>query len=168
MQMLMIICPENRRGEVRNLIADHGEGAFSEIANVFGSGKTGKHLGSHTFPGQSVLIFVAIDDDKKAKLLAALKTFHDSLYSGEGLRVFALPVESIFEPAVLPRKIRRPHEPIIENHPRRSGRRGHWLCHLPLCRLQNRRLPPQLQPVDFHAGLGYCGGNHRVRALTPV
>ena len=96
MQMLMIICPENRRGEVRNLIADHGEGAFSEIANVFGSGKTGKHLGSHTFPGQSVLIFVAIDDDKKGKLLAALKTFHDSLYSGEGLRVFALPVESIF------------------------------------------------------------------------
>lgn len=96
MKMLMIICPDSRRAEVRNLIADHGEGAFSEISNVFGSGKTGKHLGSHTFPGTSVLIFTAIEGEKYNTLLQALKTFHDSLYKGEGLRVFALPVESIF------------------------------------------------------------------------
>lgn len=95
MQMLMIICPDNRRAEVRNLIADHGEGAFSEIPNVFGSGKTGKHLGTHTFPGKSVLIFVAIEGPKKDALIAALKTYHDTLYKGEGLRIFALPVESI-------------------------------------------------------------------------
>ena len=35
--------------------------------------------------------------------------------------------------------------------------------------LQNRRLPPQLQPLDFHAGMGYDRRHQRLRRpLTPV
>ena len=42
MKMLMIVCPENRREEVRALIAQHDVHSYSEIPNVLGEGKTGK------------------------------------------------------------------------------------------------------------------------------
>ena len=96
MKMLMIICPENRQQEVRELIAKHNVHSYSEIPNVLGEGKTGKHLGTHVFPGQSVLIFTVVSAGKKDELVQALKEYQASLLAGEGLRLFALPVESIF------------------------------------------------------------------------
>lgn len=96
MKMLMIICPENRQEEVRALIGRHDVRAYSEIPHVLGEGSTGKHLGTHTFPGQSALVFTVVSSGKKDELVAALKEYHDGLYEGEGLRVFALPVEAIF------------------------------------------------------------------------
>ena len=96
MKMLMIICPENRQQEVRGIIAKHDIRGYSEIQNVLGEGTTGKHLGTHTFPGKSVLVFTVVASSKKDELVQALKEYHESLFEGEGLRVFALPVESIF------------------------------------------------------------------------
>ena len=64
MKMLMIVCPENRRAEIRQLIVRHEVRSYSEIANVLGEGKTGKHLGTHTFPGKSVLIFTVLPPAK--------------------------------------------------------------------------------------------------------
>jgi len=85
MNMLMIICPEERQEEVRELITKHDVHSYSEIPNVLGEGKTGKHFGTHTWPGTSVLIFTVVDETK-----------HDGLFESEGLRVFSLPVESEF------------------------------------------------------------------------
>jgi len=96
MKMLMIVCPESRQEEVRALIAKHEVHSYSELPHVFGEGKTGKHLGTPVFPGQSVLIFTVVSAGKKDELVQALKAYQDSLLAGEGLRVFALPVESIF------------------------------------------------------------------------
>lgn len=96
MKMLMIICPENRQEEVRALIAKHHVPAYSEIPGLLGAGKTGKHLGTHAFPGKSALIFTAVETAKKKELVEALREYSRQLYEGEGLRVFALPVESIF------------------------------------------------------------------------
>ncbi len=96
MKMLMIVCPENRREEVRALIAKHDVHSYSEIPNVLGEGKTGKHLGTHVFPGKSVLVFTVVAAAKRAELVQALKEYQDRLFEGEGLRVFALPVESVF------------------------------------------------------------------------
>ena len=95
MKMLMIVCPEPRQEEVRALIARHDVHSYSEIPRVLGEGKTGKHLGTHVFPGQSVLIFTVVSAGKKDELVQALKAYHENLLTGEGLRVFALPVESI-------------------------------------------------------------------------
>lgn len=95
MKMLMIVCPENRRTEVRALIVRHEIRSYSEIANVLGEGKTGKHLGTHTFPGKSVLIFTIVAPTKMKELVTALRTYQKDLYQGEGFRVFAVPVESI-------------------------------------------------------------------------
>ena len=96
MKMLMIICPENRQQEVRAIIAKHDIRGYSEIQNVLGEGTTGKHLGTHTWPGKSVLVFTVVASAKKDELVQALKEYNESLFEGEGLRVFALPVESIF------------------------------------------------------------------------
>ena len=96
MKMLMIVCPENRQEEVRAIIAKHEVRGYSEIQNVLGEGATGKHLGTHVWPGKSVLVFTVVAAAKKDELVQALKEYHESLLAGEGLRVFALPVESIF------------------------------------------------------------------------
>ena len=96
MKMLMIVCPESRQQDVRELIAQHDVHSYSEIPHVLGEGKTGKHLGTHVFPGQSVLIFTVVSAGKKDELVQALKEYHENLLAGEGLRVFALPVESLF------------------------------------------------------------------------
>ena len=96
MNLLMIICPDERQEEVRELIAKHEVHAYSEIPNVLGEGRTGKHFGTHTWPGTMTLIFTAVDGEKRAELVQALKTYHDGLYESEGLRVFSLPVESEF------------------------------------------------------------------------
>lgn len=93
MKMLMIICSDNRQEEVRALIAKHDVHAYSEIRDVLGEGKTGKHLGTHTWPGKSALVFSVVEDGKMPELLKALKQFQSGLYEGEGLRAFVLPVE---------------------------------------------------------------------------
>ena len=96
MKMLMIVCPENRQEEVRAIIAKHEVRGYSEIQNVLGEGATGKHLGTHVWPGKSVLVFTVVAAAKKDELIQALQEYHESLLAGEGLRVFALPVESLF------------------------------------------------------------------------
>ena len=96
MKMLMIVCPENRQEEVRAIIAKHEVRGYSEIQNVLGEGATGKHLGTHVWPGKSVLVFTVVAASKKEELVLALKEYHESLFEGEGLRVFTLPVESLF------------------------------------------------------------------------
>ena len=42
------------------------------------------------------MIFTVVSAGKKDELVQALKEYHESLLAGEGLRVFALPVEAIF------------------------------------------------------------------------
>ncbi len=95
MKMLMIVCPENRQEEVRAIIAKHDVRGYSEIQNVLGEGATGKHLGTHVFPGKSALVFTVVAASKKEELVQALKEYNEGLFEGEGLRVFALPVESL-------------------------------------------------------------------------
>lgn len=95
MNMLMVICPEARQEEVRELIARHDVHAYSEIAGVLGEGKTGKKLGDRFFPEKSVLIFTVVPEPKQAELVAALRDCAKRLFPGEGMRVFALPAESL-------------------------------------------------------------------------
>ena len=71
MKMLMIVCPENRQEEVRAIIAKHEVRGYSEIQNVLGEGATGKHLGTHVWPGKSVLVFTVVAAAKKDELVQA-------------------------------------------------------------------------------------------------
>lgn len=95
MKMLVIIGPENRREELQRVVASHGVHAYSEITGVLGEGETGKHFGTHTWPGQSVLIFTIIPKEQADAVVKALREFKAQLYEGEGIRVFALPAEMV-------------------------------------------------------------------------
>lgn len=93
MKMMIIICPESRREDIRALLGRHEVHTFSEMKNVTGEGETGRRLGTRLWPGTSTLIFAVLDDEKTDEMLAALKTCARELYPGEGLRAFVLPVE---------------------------------------------------------------------------
>jgi len=93
MRMIMVICSEARQKDVRELIDKHDIHAYTELVNVLGAGETGVHLNSHTWPGKSVLIFTVLKKAKAQELLKALKEFQGTLYEGEGLRAFVLPVQ---------------------------------------------------------------------------
>jgi nitrogen regulatory protein PII len=93
MKMVMIICPDQRREEIRAVIEEHAVPAFSELKDVTGEGATGKHMGTRLWPGTSRLLFTVLDDEKKNELMAALHQCANHLYPGEGLRAFVMPVE---------------------------------------------------------------------------
>ncbi len=93
MKMILIICPDSRRGEIRELMEKHGVHAFTEMKEVTGEGETGKHFGTRVWPGNSSLLFTVIPDEKKEEVMSALRNCSIVLFPGEGLRVFVLPVE---------------------------------------------------------------------------
>lgn len=95
MKMVMIICPASREEEITALIAEHDIHAYSVIRDVVGAGKTGIKMGTHIWPGKSILIFAAVESMKSEELSAALKRCEQDLLPGEGFRAFIMPVESM-------------------------------------------------------------------------
>jgi len=96
MNLLMIICPEERRHQITALLEKRGIHSFTEFPQVMGSGISGKHLGSHVWPGKSTLVFTVVPDEVKAELVAELKNCQTNLFPGEGMKAFVLPVEEEF------------------------------------------------------------------------
>jgi hypothetical protein len=95
MKMLILIGPEGREADLRELVARHSVHAYSEFRNVTGEGETGRHLGTSVFPGRSVVIFTVVPAERIADLTAALAEFRKGLYAEEGVRAFVLPVEEM-------------------------------------------------------------------------
>jgi len=95
MKMVMIICPQDRQNDVRELITEHGVHAYTEIRNVIGEGETGKKLGTDIWPEKSVLVFTVVSKEKTDSLLKALKDCEERLFPGEGVRAFVLPIEQV-------------------------------------------------------------------------
>jgi len=93
MKLLMVICPEDRRDLITTLVEEHGVHSFTELPQVIGEGVTGKHLGTHIWPGKSVLVFTVVTDEKKDELVIALKECQKNLFPGEGMKAFVLPAE---------------------------------------------------------------------------
>ena len=93
MKLLMVICPEERRDQVTAMVEKHGVRSFTELPQVIGEGVTGKRLGTHVWPGKSVLMFTVVSDEKKDELVPALKECQKSLFPGEGMKAFVLPAE---------------------------------------------------------------------------
>ena len=95
MKMLLIVCPESRRERVRKLVAAHDVHAYSEIGRVTGEGLTGKKFGDAVWPGESVLLFTVVRDEKRDELMAALRECEKDLYPEEGMAAFVLSVEEV-------------------------------------------------------------------------
>ncbi len=95
MKMLVVICPRGREAEVRALLGRHGGHAYTEVPDVLGEGVTGKHLGTHTFPGTSALLFTVVPAAQATELTDALRALKGQLYPGESLHAFSVPVEAV-------------------------------------------------------------------------
>ena len=93
MKLLMVICPEGRRDQIAAMVEQHGVRSFTELPQVSGEGVTGKRLGTHVWPGQSVLMFTVVTDEKKDELVVALRECQKNLFPGEGMKAFVLPAE---------------------------------------------------------------------------
>ena len=95
MKLLMIICPASRRDQAAALLEEHGVNAFTELPEVVGEGVTGKRFGSRAWPGRSSLLFTVAADEKVAELVEALRVCRDTLFPGEGMKVFVLPADEV-------------------------------------------------------------------------
>lgn len=93
MKLLLVCCTGGRLEELRRLIDAHEVRGYTEIPEAFGSGATGRHLGTRAWPGRSSVIFTAVDDDKAGELIEAIGAFTATCSPEEGIRVLVLPVE---------------------------------------------------------------------------
>ena len=90
-RMLVVVSPAERSSQVLALLEEHGVHAFTEIPEVAGSGKSGRHLGTRAFPGASSLIFTFLPETKAAELAAALRELGATFSPAEGgLHAFEL------------------------------------------------------------------------------
>ena len=92
-KMVLIICPESRIDEVRELLDEHHLEGYTELDEVRGAGTTGKRLGTRAYPGSSCMVFVVVESSKVDGLLAALEEFCGRCAGAERVRVLVLPVE---------------------------------------------------------------------------
>lgn len=95
MKMLMIICPEERQKEIRELIGAHEVHAYTELREVIGEGAHGKRLDTRVWPTRSVLVFTVVAEEKVDELMQALAACRERLLPSEGMRAFVLPVEQM-------------------------------------------------------------------------
>jgi len=95
MKMLMIVCPEKKAEDIRELIANYDVQSYSELHDVTGEGEKGKRFGNRVWPGKSIIIFTVVPEQKKVELVQALKKCEQSLMPEESMRAFVLPVEDV-------------------------------------------------------------------------
>lgn len=74
--------------------------AFTDIAEVLGTGETGMVLHTFTQPGVNSLILAALADADAERVVTALRQFHDGAIArqhgaGVPLHVFVLPCEQV-------------------------------------------------------------------------
>lgn len=92
-KMVLIICPESRLDEMRELLDEHHLEGYTELDNVRGAGTSGKRLGTRAYPGSSCMVFVVVEGSKVEELLEALEEFCGQSSGAEGVRTVVLPVE---------------------------------------------------------------------------
>ena len=100
MKMLTIVCREQFEDEVLVLFNALGITGYTVVHDVGGSGETGAVSVTHTSSGANKLILVALDDNRMAALVQAVKQLQGRLVeesSGHPVpfKAFLLPCEPI-------------------------------------------------------------------------
>jgi len=69
--------------------------AYTKLPSVHGAGTHSvPHLDSHVWPGINQGLFIAIEEEKKDRVLNRMKELK-SIYKKEGLKIFILPLEEV-------------------------------------------------------------------------
>ena len=93
---LVIICYNIAiHEEVLEVLKEAGVSSYTRFKEVQGVGKlSGPHLGTHIWPAINSVLIVALEEDKKDKLIEKIKELRNEL-GREGVKAFVLPVEEI-------------------------------------------------------------------------
>jgi nitrogen regulatory protein PII len=99
MKMVLLVYHAEYDDAIREIVERLRLPGFTEVQRVFGTGESGKRLGSHVFPGHGSLVFSVLSDEDVPRVTAAVRTFKASLGARHkrpgGVKLFVLPVEEM-------------------------------------------------------------------------
>lgn len=93
MKLVLICCTGGRLEELRRPIDAHEVRGYTEIPEAFGSGATGKHLGTRAWPGRSSPHLHGGEGRQGRRTGGGDGAFTATCSPEEGIRVPVLPVE---------------------------------------------------------------------------
>ena len=93
---LVIICYNVAiHEEALGILKEVGIQSYTKFEKVQGVGKlSGPHLGTHIWPAVNSVMIIALEDEKKDKLIERIKELRRKL-GKEGVKAFVLPLEEI-------------------------------------------------------------------------
>ena len=95
MKMILISYNVAIDDEIMEALKKVGISGYTKLPRVLGNGKTsGHHLDSHIWPGANSLMVLAVEDNKKDKLIEQIKEARKKL-GKEGIKAFVLPLEEM-------------------------------------------------------------------------
>jgi hypothetical protein len=95
MKLLMALVPSECLEDAQRVIEAHDIHAYSEIPRVLGAGRGGRKLGTRAFPGISSMLLVIAGAEEADRVVEALRDTAEQTGCPTGIRVFALPAESV-------------------------------------------------------------------------
>ena len=97
MKLVLIVFNFVYDEQVRSMIEELRIPGFTEVPRVFGTGESGKRLGTHIFPGHDTMLLTVVPEEQMAPLLDAIRQFKQGLADRAkrhgGIKAFVLPVE---------------------------------------------------------------------------
>jgi nitrogen regulatory protein PII len=99
MKMLTIVCREQYEDEVLAVFSALGITGYTVIHGVGGSGETGAVSVTHTSSNRNKLLLVALDDDRMATLVQAVKELQATLV--KELEGHPVPFKAFLQPCEL-------------------------------------------------------------------
>ena len=95
MKMVFIMYSIAINDEVMEILKDAGIEGYTRWERTTGCGQTsGPHFGTHVWPPVNSVLAIAVEDDRKDKLIERIKEVRKKL-GKEGIKAFVLPLEEM-------------------------------------------------------------------------
>jgi hypothetical protein len=96
MQLIFAIFRSSLQQDILKLLERERFGAFTLLPDVLGAGAAGHALNAFPWPASNSLLFLAVDENEAARLVAALESFCNNARRNQHgaeipLRVFSAP-----------------------------------------------------------------------------
>ena len=95
MKMVMISYNEAADEEISEALEKLGVTGYTKWINVLGKGRaSGEHMGSHVWPGKNCVVFLAVDEGTKDRIIKEIVALRKAA-GHEGIKAFVMPLEEI-------------------------------------------------------------------------
>jgi len=101
MKMILLVYNVALEGEVQDFLAAQGIDAYTKWPMIVGRGQSGPRLDTHIWPGANDAMAIALDDEKAARTMQALRQLRRQVRS-VGLKAFLFPLEDVTADDPLP------------------------------------------------------------------